>query len=719
MGRTVGHRTTQGRTKALIALVVVLAATVVFATRGSSVLAADGIDIDADYTYRIDENGSVNVEAVFTLKNVTPSTRRGFVRTSYYYSGYGAYLPLGAIDVAVTDGKRDLEFVIEDPDEFGSIVAVDFRSNLYNGRTTTMIVTYRLSGSEPRSQDIDRINPAYALFGVWGYADPGRLDVRVEIPDSYDVEVIGSDVTPVVADGVTVYEALAIEDPSTFGFTVVARNDEALATHTVEAGDSSATINYWPGDTEWRDFIAEHVTDGVLVLESMIGQPWPEGNSFEFIQSSEPAFAGYAGWYDGEAEEIVLDEALDATTVLHELSHAWFNRSFLVERWQGEAFAEEFARLATIELGGKPLTLQKPLQSRRTNDGLNLWSIADRTDESERWGYNTAAWTAKQLTDEIGVEGLRTVIDTLFSDVGVYQNREGDLIYDGRNDWKRTLDAYQIVAGSEQAEQVFRDHVASTSQRDRLDDRADARATLADLETAGDSWWVPVGVLEAMQRWWFDDARELAEPATEALVARDRFVALATATGLDVDKLVLLDDARTSFEAKNGDGYGDIYFEFERRRVGIDALAIARVDAAINPSFFEEIGLREIDLAAAFGDVVSALENDEPELAAGAARELAALLAAAEADGRTYATYAGLVVAAVVLLLIMVVLWIIRARRRRIARRLDRAEPESPELVLRAALDAHELEEGFDPATSVSGYDHGLEVPTGEVHFDD
>ena len=703
MQKTFGGTRMVIKKRLLLALAVVGVATIAFATYSPSVLAADGLDIEADYTYRIDESGAVNVEAVFTLKNVTPSTRRGFVRTSYYYTGYIAYVPGDALDITVTDGTRDLDFVIEDTEGDGQLVSADFRSNLFNGRSTTMIVSYQLNGSDPRSFDLDRINPAYALFGVWGFADPGRLDVRVEIPVSYEVEVVGSNVKRSIEDGYTIYEALDIEDPLDFGFTVVARNDQALATTTVEAGESTATINYWPGDTEWRDFIAEHVTDGVIVLESLIGQPWPEGNSFEFIQSSEPGFAGYAGWYDGEEEEIVLDEALDASTVLHELSHAWFNRSFLVERWQGEAFAEEFARLAMIELGGTPSAIQRPLESRRTNDGLNLWSIAARTDESELWGYTAAAWTTRQLTLEIGVEGLQTVIDTLFSDVGAYQDREGKLLYEGRNDWKRTLDAYQVVAGSEQAEEMFREQVASRSQRDRLDDRADARAMLASLEETGGTWWVPLGVLGAMEKWWFDDARELASPATEALEARDLFVATAEATGLDTEQVTLLDEARSSFEAKDSEAteardYSDIYLHFDRRRLAINALALARVDMATTPSFFEEIGLREVDLDAAFADVVAAFENDEPELAAGAARELAALLAAAEQDGRTTATYVGVAAAGCVLLLIMLTLWAMRARRRRKALRLDRGEPEIPELVLRAALDARELEAGFDPA---------------------
>ena len=248
-----------------------------------------------------------------------------------------------------------------------------------------MVVSYRLAGSEPRSDSINRINPAYALFAIWGIADPGQLDIRVEIPPRYVVDTAGEYIARKTSSEGTVLEAFDVESPDDFFGTVVARDDDALDLTSVTTAGTSIDVRAWPGDVKWQSFVEDHIRDGVPTLESLIGIDWPEDDGFDVLQSSEPGFAGYAGWYDSGAGEIVIDEQLDEQTILHELAHASFNSDLFDARWQGEALAEEFARLASIELGNNAVIPAPPDDDLRLPGGLNQWRIQSTADAGEEW----------------------------------------------------------------------------------------------------------------------------------------------------------------------------------------------------------------------------------------------------------------------------------------------------------------------------------------------
>ena len=153
--------------------------------------AADGLDVASHYIYRLSDDGVLTVEATYTLTNETPNSRSGFTITSYYYDAFGIPLPVRYDNLAVTDGDRELTHEVStegEGTETYEVVVVDFRRRLNYRQTTTIVVTYEVVGSAPRSELIDRLNPAYALFEAWGYADDGQLELTIEMPRSYDVE---------------------------------------------------------------------------------------------------------------------------------------------------------------------------------------------------------------------------------------------------------------------------------------------------------------------------------------------------------------------------------------------------------------------------------------------------------------------------------------------------------------------------------------------------
>ena len=79
--------------------------------------------------------------------------------------------------------------------------------------------------------------------------------------------------------------------------------------------------------------------------------------------------------------------------VLHELSHAWFNRNWFSDRWLNEGFAQTYSNMAVDELGGNPLSPDLISPSDPGHIALNDWSDPDFTDgtsDRETFGYGAA-----------------------------------------------------------------------------------------------------------------------------------------------------------------------------------------------------------------------------------------------------------------------------------------------------------------------------------------
>jgi len=699
MGVLAGSEVASGRNRRTSAMKRIVSVALVTALLGvvavamaPSTEAHEGLDIGASYVYRIDDAGDVRVEATFTLRNDKANTRRGNTITSYFFPGFSVFLPDDADQVTVTDGTQDLNFEVEEVEaEDGSgtfsVVEADFRRNLNYRVTTTMVVSYRLAGSEPRSESINRINPAYALFAIWGIADPGKLDIRVEIPPRYTVDTAGVYIARETSSGGTVLEAFDVESPDDFFVTVVARDNDALDLTSVTTSGTSIDVHAWPGDLQWQQFVEDRIRDGVPTLEALIGMDWPEDEGFDVVQSSEPGFAGYAGWYDGEAGEIVIDEQLDEQTILHELAHAWFNSDLFDARWQGEALAEEFARLAAIELGNDAVTPTPPDDDLRLRGGLNGWTIRSATDADEEWGYTASAWVMKELSDDVGAEGLRLIIDAAQNNTAAYQDASGQISFDEIDDWRRMLDLAQHLADSDDVESLFRTYVVSDSDAELLDERSDALDVYEDLRASGADWFVPIGVISALNEWDFETSNDVSAAAGVALDEREAFAERVAELGLGIDNGPLLDEAKSAYEAAVND-FTDVSRSIARRQNAVASVESTTAALQAPRSFLTRVGLYDQDPLADLDVVISHLKADEPELAVEAAAELVATLDEAAKRGQTLVTYAALAAFGGLVVLTMIVVW---ARRRRRHRRRRRA---------RMAM-------AIDPGTSVFDLDTG------------
>ncbi len=133
---------------------------------------------------------------------------------------------------------------------------------------------------------------------------------------------------------------------------ITATNDEALTRDRLAlAGGDEVVIRGWPEDKRWRSRVRELLRDGVPALVDRIGLAWPVDGSLVISEVHTPLLEGYGGFYDPETDEITISEDLDDLTIIHEASHAWFNKSLFTERWITEGLADEYAALVLQRAG--------------------------------------------------------------------------------------------------------------------------------------------------------------------------------------------------------------------------------------------------------------------------------------------------------------------------------------------------------------------------------
>lgn len=450
------------------------------------------------------------------------------VETSFYVDTHEGGLPW-LIPVEATNIESDVSVDLEPLDEFWNLALV------FTGESTSELATvsYDLPSDPPRSQGDTRVNRAHISFLV--AVDPFMTDgsVRVVTPDGFGARVDRSLMEPVVENGELVWLADPIPDPESFFFRFVASNEEGLTRTELSVENEQITIASWSDDPEWRDFASEQVTSGVPLLAEMIGQPWPAAG-LVVAESAAPALEGYAGWYDIRENEIEVGDQLDQRTMLHELSHAWFSPTTFAERWIYEGFAEEFSSQAAVTLGGSADEPPRPDAPPSGFDGLSTWGrlgFFGNIWEIEFYGYETSYYVMRQLTEEIGVEGLADVIGSMF-DRELSYAAPGDPPSFQPNDWRRFLDLLEREAGSEAAAGLFETYVIPASERGSLELRTETIASYESFRARTTDLGMPRFIRESMSTWKFQRVEGQIDAADELVSRMD--LAAARADQLDM-----------------------------------------------------------------------------------------------------------------------------------------------------------------------------------------
>ena len=690
------------------AIVIVLAATVGAIVGmtvpngpgGSGVAWADeGLDVTSTTTYRLDSAaGVVRVVAEYRITNPLSDVRDGNIVRRPFFSGYTVPVAVGAENpAATTDG---VPLAIESrlvPDETDIyLFDISLARNLFAKQSTTVVLTYDLSGFPPRSDNQSRVNGAYAFFEAFGLGDPGQVTVRVEIPTGWDFETFGEEPRRQAVDGATVLVTDDIAEPDRYALFVSARLDDALASTDVVVGDDQFSITHWPDDQEWADFVRTQLTDGVPELAELIGEPWPLSDRLVVLQTVTPYLYGYAGWFSVTDDEVEVGEDLDAEVVLHELSHAWFNSTTFSDRWVNEGFAQLYSNQAVGRLGGAAAEPESIDPAAPAALQLEDWDTPDfddaddtTDDATEEYGYNAAWSVIDRVFDEIGEEAMSDVLVAAYGDVSPYPGdpATADEVEDDDPsaperpvDRRRLLDLFERVGGSTTAADLFRDHVLSVSDTAALDDltaRAEAISVYDDLVDRGAGWAAPAGLRTAMTDWAFDDVDPIVTAAGEVLDALD---ALATATrelGVEIPTLFEADYERAVDVAD----LEAIAAEIDDR---IDAVAVVtaaqgRLEQPREVAL--RVGLMGAELDPILADARASLESGEPDAARASTALLVRTLDDAPALGRSRILRASMAAAAVSLLLIALIVVVVRRRRSTRRRSLAVHHPVDPGLL--------------------------------------
>ncbi len=518
-----------GRRYAVAAVTAVVVGSVLAAPPTASAQGVNGYRLAASVVYRVDpDTPAVTVEATYRMTNTTPDRNIGGGRIEFYFFD-GIRLPLDdpIDDLTITVDGRAVDFTLTDVEGF-PVVDVEFNSNLRYDRTARIDLSYRMLGAPPRTaESFIRVNPAYVSFPIATYADDGLADVRVEVPAEWTLDYVGSEFDDVRTDGgLSVLEAVAIPVPSEFGVLFTARLDDRLASTPVTVGPARFEIRAWPGDAAWLEFAQRSIGDGVPVLETLLDTPWPESNETDVIQASTPYLRGYAGFYDPEADVIEVGENLDLHTMLHELSHAWFNRSTISERWLSEGLADEVGARAVAALGDP---LPDPADYDDPDDPvvvdafpLNTWGPPLSLDlAAEYHGYRTSFVVIRALWDEIGEERMTELIAATLAGDRAYGPETGAVDGGGPVGWRAFLDLAEQVGESDTLADLYREHIVTDAEADELTTRDGALVRFDELVERGGTWAPPEAVRSAMAGWRFDRAGDRIDEALAALDTRD------------------------------------------------------------------------------------------------------------------------------------------------------------------------------------------------------
>ena len=565
--------------------------------------ADDGLGTTGSTTYVVDPAaGVIHVTVDLTATNLVPPDSRGYT----YFDAIGVFTLGEATNLAaVDDGGRNLGAELEpvddaDSDAFG-VIRIDLANQLLFQETHTIHLSYDLPDQGPRSTRYTRVNAAFAAVLPIPFGDPGSADIRVIVPDSLDVEVIGESTMrrEDTADQ-HVLVATAIADPLAFDASIAARDLDALERRD-PGGAYDVEIAAWPGDGEWAVFVGDLVRDGLPILEDIVGQPWPLDDQLEVVETVAPYLYGYGGWYDSFSGRIEVGDALEPIVVLHELAHAWFDDSMFTERWLNEGFADEMAA-RTLEQLGQVAPVPEPIDPAapgavRLADWDNPTFSDETSDETEDFGYNASFSVIRSLTDEIGLDATALVIEGAADERIAYQGDPEPESSRRANDWRRFLDLAEELGGSTQIQAVVAAHVVSAADLGELEDRTAARTRLDDLEAAGGGWTAPLAVREEMANWDFDDAEEAMDQALAILEVRDDIRELVAPLGLD-------DPGDLEEDYERADDLGPVLEQAEDALAAAQALVEADEAVSASRNLFQTIGLLGADPEAQLQDAV-------------------------------------------------------------------------------------------------------------------
>jgi hypothetical protein len=628
-------------------------------------LAADDVSIATATRYTVvPTSRRVRVVVDITAVNQKPSKVVNGTVTRYFYDGVNLAIQPEAQTVRAAQDGTPIKVDLARRKGY-RLATILFRENLYYQQTARVRLTFDLPGGAPRSASDIRVGSAFATFTAWAFGDRGS--VSVEVPGGFRVEILGADMEQqAAAAGLQVWSATTARPLDWYAW-VTATNDDALTRDRLAlAGGDEVVIRGWPEDKRWRARVRDLLRDGVPALVDRIGLAWPVDGSLVISEVYTPLLEGYAGFYDPDTDTITISEDLDDMTIIHEASHAWFNKSLFTERWITEGLADEYAArvLRALDRGypGPPASNPQEKAAFPLSDWAPPAAIRDVESEArESYGY-AASWSLmRKIVKLVGEDGMRAAFAAAAAGTTAYPGEAPPEKSRLPSDWRRFLD---LVQGGDDAAATagVADLVAGIAlddgERKLLPARAAARRAYADLVEAGGEWAAPVVVRMAMDRWAFGDATEAMDRAADILAVRDQIAEAAGAEGLTPapGPEASYQDAGSVAELAAAQEGADRSLAVLEQVAGASDVAEAPRD------WFTEVGLDGADPASEVAAAKAAWEGADLEAAAAAAADAVARLQAAPEAGRSKVLAIGGGVALVLVLLVALAVVLLRRR---------------------------------------------------------
>lgn len=636
------------------------------------------------YEYMPDE-GMIRVTIDLTIKNEQANTRSYDTCVSWSYNYYLGWLPDYYTCSSTTSWYVDSTSLSIEKEAsnikgssasgrigtssgrtYGSYKALNVTfPRIWYGQTRRLTIVYDIKSGEPRSGQATRAGLAYASFCATGNGGDSGV-VSVVIPTGFEYEVRGEGLTSSTKDGKTILTSATLSEPLDFFACIEARNDAAYDSRTISAGGQEVRVLAWPEDPDWAKEAADVVTRSLPELQALIGVPPPGRGPIVVREVTTEGLGSYAGTYDPAFRSAEVSEDLDASTIVHELAHVWFNAGLFNEQWMSEGYAS-YAEKAAGRASWSPCTLPGPYPGTGSPDLAEWKWLGPRSSEVERkvvaYQYDAACWIATSTAGHLGDTGLRAVLNAAVERhipyVGaVPPETEGW----GPLTWRTWLDLVDenlppsATGGIGAAEDLLVTYGIADDPAG-LAARATARSEYAGLEEQAGGWGIPYAVRKPMADWDFTAATEMMATARAQLAFRTELAEVLPEAELDSQVRSLFEAAtsRAEIEAVGERAAALIAIGEEVSRVRDLVAAPRDMLTTLGLAWGPEPG----DVATA---AVDALADGDDAAASSLLRETDALLADAPATGALRATAAS--AAMIILMLTAVALVVLRNRRR-------------------------------------------------------
>lgn len=409
--------------RAVVVGVIGASALGVSLTATPAAVAAEGMDVRSDSTYAVDvAAGAIHGTITQSVTHNLPDRAVAGGIEYTYLDVLSIPIAASSTNVLATSGGGALA-VRTVPDDDPSVVQaeVTLPSRLRYGQSVEVVLTFDLVGSAPRSPDRTRVGADYASFGVYAVGDDGQTSVTITAPVGWTADATSSAFeTSRDGDQMTL-TATTNTLPSGIFAEISLRNPDT-PTFPLMVSTRQFVLNPWPGDTEWQDFVTNGMTQGLPVLEGLVGQPWPITTTTTVREDAATGVLGYDGWFDLERNEVTLSEQLDSHVLYHELAHAWMSDSTFSSRWLGEGFAEYLAARTTERLGIEGTPAQEVSRSADAAMALDAWgnSATGRATEADAYAYPASRYVVTTMLAGLADEQVTDVIRSAAQGRGVY-----------------------------------------------------------------------------------------------------------------------------------------------------------------------------------------------------------------------------------------------------------------------------------------------------------